>query len=407
MDVILKSFVETQKSSGIKWNVKLQGKGYDIVFKPEVCMVLGDNEGQAKMCAQYQSRSSTGVKSLCRHCKVPTDKIHCTYEEVYPLHNRQQINKWIETFLSGNKPIRTAMKMLLQECSHQAVRNAWRDVSFGWYGLGNINAATPAHILHTILMGVLEKLEEAILTCRKPNADAIISEIRNTRKKAFAARQAKLNSRVQKMIATRTKKYKEKMKHENKRIRMDLECRLKEMNEDLKNSTHDTLVTEAFTDDEMSKYLVFSKKVKNYVEVMAKNWGWLLLHQSDRSIGRTHFVSRITGSSKVQAHKMTGKMILYLLIFCSEFSTQYFESIERPDDNDNEYESTCNTKKRNTALHKGGYRELLNSNRVADYIWAIEEVLLTTEYIKHDLTLAELEQFQEYTPQSMYRLKSV
>jgi hypothetical protein len=40
LDVILTSFVETQKCDGIQWNVQLQGKAYDIVFKPEVCMVL-------------------------------------------------------------------------------------------------------------------------------------------------------------------------------------------------------------------------------------------------------------------------------------------------------------------------------------------------------------------------------
>jgi hypothetical protein len=118
-------------------------------------------------------------------------------------------------------------------------------------------------------------------------------------------------------------------------------------------------------------------------------------------------VSGITGSSKVQAHEMTGKMILYLLVFCSEFSTQYFETIHTLDDieDEGEEEANRNTKKRNTALHKGGSRQLLNSNRVADYIWAIEEVLLTTEYIKHDLTLEDLDKFCNYTPRSMYRLK--
>ena len=281
LDVILESFVKVQASEGVQWNVKLQGNGYDIVFKPEVCMVVGDNEGQAKMCAMYQSRSSTGIKCLCRHCTVPTDKIHCTYEEVYPLHNQKEINEWIEKFLTGDKYTSKAMQGFLRECSHQAIRNAWCQVSFGWYGIGNINAATTADILHTILLGVLLKLEESILTCRKPNSEAIIAEITKTRQKAISAKAVKKNKKVQKMIQERTKKYNEKMRGQSIEDKCILVQELQEMNDDLRNATHDTVITEAFTEDVMSKFLVFSKKVKIYVEVIAKKWGWLLLHQSD------------------------------------------------------------------------------------------------------------------------------
>jgi hypothetical protein len=155
------------------------------------------------------------------------------------------------------------------------------------------------------------------------------------------------------------------------------------------NSNQVVLVMEAFTKEEMLKFLVFSDSVLKLVEAIAKMWGWKLLHQSDRSIGRTHFVSGITGGSKVQAHEMVGKMVLYLLMFCSDFSVQYFET--KIDDG---------TSKK--AVHKGGRRELLNSNRVADYVWAIEEVLLLTEYMKSDLTLQEVNELQRYTPKSMY-----
>jgi hypothetical protein len=106
-------------------------------------------------------------------------------------------------------------------------------------------------------------------------------------------------------------------------------------------------------------------------------------------------VNGITGGSKVQANEMVGKLVIYLLIFCSDFSAQYFESMVVED----------GTVKRKKAVHKGGQRELLNSHRVADYIWAIEEVLLLSEYLKSDLTLKDINDLQKYTPVSMYRLK--
>jgi hypothetical protein len=106
-------------------------------------------------------------------------------------------------------------------------------------------------------------------------------------------------------------------------------------------------------------------------------------------------VNGITGGSKVQANEMVGKLVIYLLIFCSDFSAQYFESMVVED----------GTVKQKKAVHKGGQRELLNSHQVDDYIWAIEEVLLLSEYLKSDLTLKDINDLQKYTPVSMYCLK--
>jgi hypothetical protein len=92
---------------------------------------------------------------------------------------------------------------------------------------------------------------------------------------------------------------------------------------------------------------------------------------------------------------MVGKLVIYLLIFCSVFSAQYFESMVVED----------GTVKQKKAVHKGGQRELLNSHWVADYIWAIKEVLLLSEYLKSDFPLKDINDLQKYTPVSMYRIK--
>ena len=392
LDVILESLIETQSKDGFRWDLHVKGKTHNVVFKPEVCMFVGDNEGQTKACAMYQTRGNVGVKSLCRHCEVETCEIHRTYDEVYELHDRKQIDKWIEEALGDDPRAVTDARTHLKECSHHAVRNAFRKVSFGWYGLGNINAATPADLLHTINLGMMQKVEESILGSRKPNENAIIQCIKKDRKEKEKIMDETKKKKVKKMIQVRYEKYTKWMagtKDDNERA--ELEERMNELNHDTENSNHVTVIMEAFMANEMSKFLVFSDKVLKLVETVAKIWGWRLLHQSDRSIGRTHFVNGITGGTKVQAHEMVGKLVIYLLMFCSDFSTQYFET--KVDDG---------AKK---AVHKGGQRELLNSHRVADYIWAIEEVLLLSEYLKSDLTLKDVNELQKYTPVSMYRLK--
>jgi hypothetical protein len=385
--------VDAQRKDGFQWDLHTKGKTHRVVFKPEVCMVLGDNEGQTKFCGMYQTRGNEGVKCLCRHCKVETTEIHRTYDEVYDLHNRREINKWIEEALGEDKVAASAAEEKLRACSHHPVRNAFRLVSFGWYGLGNINAATPADIMHTINLGMMMKVEEAILGSRKPNANAIIAQIQKDRKEQEKKLNETKKKRVDNMISVRYEKYIARIENAHtEEEAAELQAEMEELNLDMENTNQVVLVTEAFTKEEMSKFLVFSDSVLKLVETMAKMWGWKLLHQSDRSIGRTHFVSGITSGSKVQAHEMVGKMVLYLLMFCSDFSAQYFET--KIDDG---------TSKK--AVHKGGQRELLNSNRVADYVWAIEEVLLLTEYMKSDLTLHEVNELQRYTPKSMYRLK--
>jgi hypothetical protein len=36
------------------WDLRTKGKTHKVIFKPEVCMFVGDNEGQTKACGMYQ-----------------------------------------------------------------------------------------------------------------------------------------------------------------------------------------------------------------------------------------------------------------------------------------------------------------------------------------------------------------
>jgi hypothetical protein len=167
---------------------------------------------------------------------------------------------------------------------------------------------------------MMEKVEESILASRRPNANSIIKQIRQERREKEEKLDKKKKLRVQRMIQVRMEKYNAFIKGTtDQEQREGLEEQLEELNHDTENSNHVTVFTEAFTVKEMSKFLVFLDTVVKLIEAIAKMWGWQLLHQSDRSIGRTHFVNGITGGSKVQANEMVGKLVLYSLSFVPIF----------------------------------------------------------------------------------------
>jgi hypothetical protein len=148
-------------------------------------------------------------------------------------------------------------------------------------------------------------------------------------------------------------------------------------------------ITEKLDESELMPYRVFSKEVRADVDLMAKKWGWILQHQSDKSLGRTHFVNGITSKSKLAAHEMIGKLILYLLTFCSGYCKQYFETAA----------DQRNVKK---PVSKGGQKQTMGSDRVGDYVFALEEELLSISLLTSMHTLEFVNQYKEYIPSSMY-----
>jgi hypothetical protein len=151
-------------------------------------------------------------------------------------------------------------------------------------------------------------------------------------------------------------------------------------------------ITEALTEDEMSKFRVFSPEIRTQVDIMAKRWGWCLQHQSDKSIGRTVFANGIFAQSKLAAHEVIGQMLLYLLVLCSGYASQYFETA---------IDSVMAQK----PVYKGGQRQLLGSDRLGDFIFALEEELLSISLLKSPLTVEFVEKYRNYVPSSMFRIK--
>jgi hypothetical protein len=67
--------------------------------------------------------------------------------------------------------------------------------------------------------------------------------------------------------------------------------------------------------DEFNTKCVFSSTYTKEFDGLARRYGKLLLHQSDRDLPRTHFQTNYTSTAKKNASEMTGLLIVFLLVF--------------------------------------------------------------------------------------------
>ena len=381
LELILESLVNAQSHEGIKWDFCFKGRSRPVVLVPEVCFLMGDNEGQTKFCAMYQCRTKN-VKCVCRHCQVPTHEIHKTYDSnKYAEQDRKEINKNIHKYLHHEHDESYAGRMekkkawdYLHEVSHHPVRNAFEKVSFGYFGVGNVNKACPGDIMHSNNEGSCHATIESIITCYRCN----ITE---------ALKEAKARKKV---------KYKEALEKKKKAL-LHAQERAKELEKEVHPTVFDESnveikITETLSEQELNSYRVFTDTIRGQVDVMAKKWGFCLQHQSDKSIGRSHFVNGIFSQSKLAAHEVIGQLILFLLTLCSDYASQYFET-------------AINPIKANKPVYDGGQKQWMGSDRLGDYIFAIEEELLTISLLKSPLTVEFVDQYRDYVPSSMFRIK--
>ena len=132
------------------------------------------------------------------------------------------------------------------------------------------------------------------------------------------------------------------------------------------------------TDAKEKKEHVIANKLKILLDDIAKYWGQLLGHQSDRTLGKTHFPSGIASgrNSKFTCGEMTSVLLLLTMILASDIGRQFFMTAE-----DEEV--------RKAPINDGGMRMRMDSFRTADYIWAFEECIMMCELFASDLMTVE------------------
>ena len=192
----------------------------------------------------------------------------------------------------------------LRSISFHCVDNAWSNINFCDFKRG-IYGATPAEIMHCFQQGLYEY---------------IIKEL-------FEQKKIKVNSEKKRKV------------NEIDNLKEDTTA-----NDIEYNWTHDA---------ELSRNFVFGSKYCKYFDNIARTYGFLLMHQSDRNLPRTHFQTNYTSVGYKNANEMSGIFIVILMVFASIEG----ENLDRS----------------------------LSNERSSQYIHLFEIMLLTENFCKHDM----------------------
>ena len=317
---IIQPVVDLQQQGGFRWSLQYKGKTQDCVMRIPIFALVGDNEGQDKLCGHFTCRS-TQIKCPCRKCNCPSEQLSSYAGKLHNPILQSRIKKLIQ---KGDKEG-------LQELSHHLLTNgnAFDVCDFGVDGGGGVNQATIADIMHTIRQGLMQYAKKGLLSSLKLNT----SERQKQHLKNLMEHEANHNK---------------KSKGKNQR----------------KNRPHLSHVAK-----ELDKCKIFSSEFCKIVDSAARYWGKELEHQSDTVLDRMHFPHGITCDSKLKACEEPATILLFLILLVSNIGSQYLESANK----------TTSRGKKNplkAKIGQGGQRGLMGSPRLADWVAVLQEELL-------------------------------
>ena len=150
MGKIFKEMRVIREAGGMKLTLDFDNnKTYDVIAIPVVQFIIGDCKGNDLLCGRKGGHGLT-MKGLCRDCNVSPDDGDNTCIDK-PL---------ICSFLRKDN-IEGKEKEELNEWSFLPINNCFHNISFGGCER-NIYGATPAEILHAVLLGLCEYIAEGM-----------------------------------------------------------------------------------------------------------------------------------------------------------------------------------------------------------------------------------------------------
>ena len=261
--IIMQQVETVQTNGGLKW--QFSGHKFKVTLKMPVMWLLGDTEGQDKLCGRWSNR--THAKHLCRYCNIPREKTDDPFAK----------SKYIKQN-AIMKLLKSKKNEKLKEMAYYpGLNNFLHNLQFCETDRG-IHGATPFEIVHTIQLGWHIYLLNAFFRQKKC--------MRMTNK----------------------------MKLANKKLNAQ------------KNDYVSSQILASKTQEDLSTFNVFNEEFSKLFEARVKQYGKILQNQSDRNLPRLYFPQGIIPSKhkmkkegkKFSAHEHQGVIILVLFVICSE-----------------------------------------------------------------------------------------
>jgi len=275
---LLASYKEAQQMD-LKWNLMYKGVEYRVVLHIPLLMVIGDTEGHDRLCLHYQNR--THSKMLCRYCCCPTadtDNPNAKYTKTR--------GPYIDAL------VRAQRKEKLKSMSYHCVLSAFYGVLFCDPTRG-INGATPMEMLHVLQHGLYQYGHIAISTAKK--------EMNPNKKRKQPSGSSIGDNGDCEQVENETKEEQEEDEDDDKGPTVPPVELLSEFKQAQNKSDSN----------------VFPQGLRKEVNISAKKYGRLLVHQSDREYKRAHFDDGIFGVACKQGHEERMILVLFLVLFCS------------------------------------------------------------------------------------------
>jgi hypothetical protein len=272
-EIILESYKKAQKNV-IRWelnvNTNMNGtkEKVKVNLRIPTLFIIGDTAGHDAIVGKFGTRTSN-VKRLCRYCNTPFNETDNPFHD-YTLYKARVITKKIEEGKVGE----------LQEMSMHCVRNAWSDVLFCDFQRG-VFGATPAEIMHCLQSGLYEYIIKQLFHQK------IIKKRKN---KNTAGKKGKKQKSTSEDLSEESA---------DSDGSADQDC----------PNWNDSI--------ELSSSNVFTENYLKVIDKLLRKYGYYLMHQSDRSLPRTHFYTNYTSVGYKNASEMTGIFIVLLMVFAT------------------------------------------------------------------------------------------
>lgn len=331
LSFILDSLQKAQQMDGIAWSFQYKQKAYNVVMKIPLLFVIGDNEGHDKLCGKYLNRVAS--KHLCRYCDVPKEKTGRAHAHFKYIKASQIAH------LAANNEVKE-----LQRMSYHCLHNAFTDLIFCDSKLG-INGATLAELLHLVQHGLFLYFGAALFGEKA---------VKKSTSKGKKRKACGLNLDLFEEGGNDSD---DGVDDSDSRIEEDVEADENVLEDEcLELDDDDSDSVASYQSDvmfgEQGVFAEFGTAASNYTKCvsngvfvgdvkvefnnLAKSYGRLLCHQSDREYDRSYFVSGlISGTkkngkvavSKKNGHEERCVLLLCHIILCSHKGPYFDEKM--------------------------------------------------------------------------------
>ena len=150
MSKIFQEMKEIRDNGGMKLSLDFgNGKTHEVIAMPVIQFIIGDCKGNDLLCGR-KGGHHIDMKGLCRDCNIsPNDGDNVC------------LNKELMCKFHSTETIVGCSKTELDKYSFLPIRNCFTNLSFGGCPR-NIYGATPAEMLHSILLGMCEYIAESM-----------------------------------------------------------------------------------------------------------------------------------------------------------------------------------------------------------------------------------------------------